>query len=222
MAWGQQIDAAVVTDAENGRRRAAAYLAKYATKGSDEHGVLDHRLRSGPPSDRRLPDHLRTLVETAWELGRNRRSPSSAWSSGPTPAGSGATSSPSPAATRRPSAPCGANGSAGNERQPVRGSDECGSDEVEFREWNYEGSGYLTAGDVCLARNLEEGLRLGRHAAHRGNTGSARRRHHTTADRWRVGWCDAEWTDGKSVDEAVFLVSWRCCPNSRRRRRLLH
>ena len=46
MAWGIQIDTAMVSDAENGRRRAAAYLAKYATKGSDEHGVLDHRLRT--------------------------------------------------------------------------------------------------------------------------------------------------------------------------------
>ncbi len=52
MAWGHQIDTAVVTDADNGRRRAAAYLGKYATKGSDEHGVLDHRLRSGIPQDR--------------------------------------------------------------------------------------------------------------------------------------------------------------------------
>jgi len=69
MAWGIQIDTAVVSDAENGRRRAAAYLAKYATKGSDEHGVLDHRLRSGVCRDERLPDHLRTLVETAWALG---------------------------------------------------------------------------------------------------------------------------------------------------------
>ena len=51
MAWGVQVDAAVVTESENGRRRAAAYLAKYATKGSDEHGVLDHRLRSGTPQD---------------------------------------------------------------------------------------------------------------------------------------------------------------------------
>jgi len=35
----------------------------------------------------------------------------------------------------------------------------------ETREWRYEGSGYLTAGDVCLARNLEDELRLGRLAA---------------------------------------------------------
>jgi hypothetical protein len=69
MAWGSQIDAAVVTDADNGRRRAAAYLAKYATKGSDDHGLLDHRLRSGIPRDERLPNHLRSLVTTAWRLG---------------------------------------------------------------------------------------------------------------------------------------------------------
>jgi len=34
--------------------------------------------------------------------------------------------------------------------------------EIEIREWNYEGSGYRTAGDVCLARNMEEDLRVGR------------------------------------------------------------
>ena len=33
---------------------------------------------------------------------------------------------------------------------------------IEVREWNYEGSGYLTTGDSCLARNLEDDLRLGR------------------------------------------------------------
>ena len=36
------------------------------------------------------------------------------------------------------------------------------TEEVEFREWTYEGSGYRTAGDVCLARNMEEDLRVGR------------------------------------------------------------
>jgi len=36
------------------------------------------------------------------------------------------------------------------------------TDEIEVREWNYESSGYLTTGDVCLARNLEDGLRLAR------------------------------------------------------------
>jgi hypothetical protein len=103
IAWGKQVDTAVVTEAENGRRRAAAYLAKYATKGSDEYGVLDHRLRSGTPRDGRLPDHLRTLVDTAWAWLTGWAQGSSDSSSGPTPVGSGATSSPSRGVTRPPS-----------------------------------------------------------------------------------------------------------------------
>jgi len=40
--------------------------------------------------------------------------------------------------------------------------EELDADELAIREWNFDGSGYRTAGDVCLARNLEERLRLGR------------------------------------------------------------
>ena len=54
MVWGVQVDAALATDAENGRRLTAAYLAKYATKGSDEHGVLDH----GHPSTNFAQDEV--------------------------------------------------------------------------------------------------------------------------------------------------------------------
>jgi hypothetical protein len=36
------------------------------------------------------------------------------------------------------------------------------AEEIEVREWTFDGSGYSTAGDVCLARNLEEGLRVAR------------------------------------------------------------
>jgi hypothetical protein len=60
---------AVVTDQNAGRRRAAAYLAKYSTKSTDDNGVLDHRLRAGVPDGLELPDHLRNLVESAWRLG---------------------------------------------------------------------------------------------------------------------------------------------------------
>jgi hypothetical protein len=164
MAWGNQVDAAPVTEAENGRRRAAAYLAKYATKGSDEHGVLDHRLRSGSPRDGRLPDHLRTLVETAWELGESgdtEKSRLRLWAHTCGFRGHFLTKS------RRYSTTFGdlraerqrwrmAQRSDGAETETV------GPDEVEIREWNFEGSCYRTAGDVSLARNLEEEHRLGR------------------------------------------------------------
>ena len=170
MAWGEQVDAAVVTEAENGRRR-AAYLAKYATKGSDEHGVLDHRLRSGTPRDGRLPDHLRILVDTAWELGdqgsedlRLHR-----WAHTCGFRGHFLTKS------RRYWTTFGA---LRAERQRWRISQRRDSqpeeppepDEVEIREWSFEGAGYRTAGDICLARNLEEGLRNGRMLAREDGT----------------------------------------------------
>jgi hypothetical protein len=162
MAWGEQVDATVVTEAENGRRRAAAYLAKYATKGSDEHGVLDHRLRSGIPRDERLPEHLRTLVEAAWELGQRADADNlrlRLWAHTCGFRGHFLTKS------RRYSTTFG---ELRAERQRWRlaqrppDTDEPGPEEIELREWTYEGSGYRTAGDVCLARNLEERLQIGR------------------------------------------------------------
>jgi|SRR5665213_2385814 len=172
MAWGIQIDTAMVTDAENGRRRAAAYLAKYATKGSDEHGVLDHRLRVGVCSDERLPDHLRALVETAWALGDDEAFEAirpQLWAHSCGFRGHFLTKS------RRWSTTFGAlrderqqwrlANRAGGQGEATPGNDppvDVTSDELEVREWNYEGSGYLTSGDVCLARNLEDDLRLGR------------------------------------------------------------
>jgi hypothetical protein len=162
MVWGEQLDAAVVLEAENGRRRAAAYLAKYATKGSDEHGVLDHRLRSGTPRDSRLPNHLRILVETAWELselagagGLRLR----LWAHTCGFRGHFLTKS------RRYSTTFGAlRGERQRWRLAQRQSGECvaARDDIEVEEWFFEGSGYRSSGDVCLAKNMEEDLRLGR------------------------------------------------------------
>jgi hypothetical protein len=92
MTWGQQVDAAVVTEAENGRRRAAAYLAKYATKGSDDHGVLDHRLRSGRQWDPRLPTTSGHWWRRHGSWATSQAPSSSDSSAGPTPADSGAIS----------------------------------------------------------------------------------------------------------------------------------
>jgi len=162
MAWGVQVDAAVVTDADNGRRRAAAYLAKYATKGSDEHGVLDHRLRSGTPQDHQLPDHLRTLVATAWELGEQADTEAlrlQQWAHTCGFRGHFLTKS------RRYSTTFAA---LRDERQRWRISQRPQDvetrdlEEIELREWTFEGSGYRTAGDVCLARTVEEQLAMGR------------------------------------------------------------
>ena len=171
-AWGAQLDATAVAEADNGRSRAAAYLAKYATKGTDEFGVLDHRLRTGVCRDERLPNHLRALVETAWALGDDEVFSGirpQLWAHSCGFRGHFLTKS------RRWSTTFGA---LRDERQQWRianRADQQGdvppgddtpvdgiSDEVEVREWNYDGSGYLTAGDACLAKNMEEDLRLGR------------------------------------------------------------
>jgi hypothetical protein len=48
------------------------------------------------------------------------------------------------------------------QRQPAPVDEELSDIENEVREWSFEGSGYLTIGDACLARNLEEEARLGR------------------------------------------------------------
>lgn len=162
MAWGLQVDATVVAEAENGRRRAAAYVAKYATKGSDDHGVLDHRLRSGVPRDERLPDHLRMLVETAWELGEQEsveRFRLRLWAHTCGFRGHFLTKSQRYSTTF---AALRAERQRWRLAQQGTTSDVPDDEKVEFREWTYEGSGYRTAGDVCLARNMEEDLRVGR------------------------------------------------------------
>ncbi len=167
MLWGEQLDATVVTEAEGGRRRAAAYLAKYATKGSDAVGLLDHRLRGPLGAGSGLPDHLRALVATAWRLG-DRSDLSAlrlrAWAHTCGYRGHFLTKSRHYSTTF---------GSLRAERQRwriaqrQRAHDEepPGPDVLELREWTYEGTGYRSAGDVCLARNIEEELALGRFVA---------------------------------------------------------
>jgi hypothetical protein len=183
MIWGQQLDATGVTEAQNGRCRAAAYLAKYATKGSDEHGLLDYRLRSGTPRDVRLPDHLRTLVEMAWVLSKQAKVESlrlRLWAHTCGFRGHFLTKS------RRYSTTFEALRAERQrwriaQRQPD--SDVPDQDQIEVREWMFEGTGYRTAGDVCLARNLREGLRVARSFEREGRVGDEGAT--ATGEKWR-------------------------------------
>jgi len=171
--WGTQIDTAIVAEAENGRARAAAYLAKYATKGTDEFGLLDHRLPAGICRDTRLPEHLRMLVATAWSLGDDEEL-----------VGIG---------LQRWSHTCGFRGHfLTKSRRWSTSFDELRSERQRWRlekkgvtedpaieeiattsEWTFEGSGYVTAGDACLARSVEEQLRAGRLLEREGQTGAS-------------------------------------------------
>jgi hypothetical protein len=175
VCWGQQIDTTVITDVARGRNRAAAYLAKYATKGSDNAGVLDHRLRGGVLNDARLPAHLRSLVETAWSLSERpalEKLRLRLWAHTCGFRGHFMTKSLRYSTTL---------GALREERQrwrvALRDGDES-ERELEdtsalVREWRYEGTGYLSLGDACLAENLEEQARLGRRVAYEEKTNGA-------------------------------------------------
>ncbi len=65
--WGPQCAVVALPSAE--RRAVAGYLAKYATKSVDTGGALDRRLHHGDLSNYPIPDHLRRMAETAWNLG---------------------------------------------------------------------------------------------------------------------------------------------------------
>lgn len=67
--WGSELDVQFL-DREGGRaRKVAAYVAKYATKSSDEAGALDRPIVSEEDlAERDLSPHLRRMVATAWRL----------------------------------------------------------------------------------------------------------------------------------------------------------
>jgi hypothetical protein len=69
-AFGTEVDVQLL-DRENSRAgRVAAYVAKYATKSSDDSGGLDQRIRSADELDhRKLGAHPKRLAATAWALG---------------------------------------------------------------------------------------------------------------------------------------------------------
>ncbi|MBW4079737.1 MAG: hypothetical protein HIU84_14805 [Acidobacteria bacterium] len=80
--WGRQLDVRVINASEvdgnatnrgesrRSSRAFANYVAKYATKSTDDLGALDRRLTSLDDLDaRNVSAHFRRLVETAWRLG---------------------------------------------------------------------------------------------------------------------------------------------------------
>ena len=93
---------AILTDKHVGRRRAAAYLAKYSTKSTEDHGVLDHRrsVREYP----NLSSCLFTSVNSSrlpGTLEESRRTETSYLGPGPIPRDTEVTSSRSPDGSRR-------------------------------------------------------------------------------------------------------------------------
>ncbi|HZU79946.1 MAG TPA: replication initiator, partial [Acidimicrobiales bacterium] len=173
--WGAQLDVALVADEDDRRRRAAAYCAKYATKGVAENGALDRRLTGGVPAHLELPDHLRRLVETAWALGprgdlqdlRLR-----AWAHTCGFRGHVLTKSRGYSTTFTALRAERQAWVVAQRRQDCEAMAEEG--ELES-QWVFVGAGYTTAGDAVLAEGIEEELRRGRQIAweerHQRHTG---------------------------------------------------
>ena len=81
LTWGTQLDTRPVTaaaarqleDGETGEltdAALAAYIAKYATKGTGAHDGVDRPIRDiAHVQHLRLPDHHRQMIITAWDLG---------------------------------------------------------------------------------------------------------------------------------------------------------
>jgi hypothetical protein len=72
VAWGSQVDVQVLDRDEGRAKRIASYVAKYATKSTEDSGVLDRPIRTDEDlASRLLTPHLRKMLETAWALGED-------------------------------------------------------------------------------------------------------------------------------------------------------
>jgi hypothetical protein len=162
--WGRELDVAVVTDKDAGRRRAAAYLAKYSTKSTEDHGVLDHRLRAGIPDGLELPGHLRSLVESAWRLGdepARRELRLRAWAHTAGYRGHCLTKSRRFSTTFAVLRANRQEWRVTDKRAAAQQFADVNTDGI-VSEWTFVGMGYTTAGDAWLAESIAEEERLAR------------------------------------------------------------
>jgi hypothetical protein len=164
--WGEQIDVKTVIDSAKSEgstpvttsaRAVANYVAKYATKSTDDAGALDRRLRGIEDLDiRGVTGHLRRLVETAWKLGeRPDLSRLRAWAHTLGFGGHWLTKS------RRYSVTMGYLRSERQTWQLMRQSvpESVNSELTTVSEWEWVGVGWSTRGDAWLAQ-VEQGAKF--------------------------------------------------------------
>jgi hypothetical protein len=71
--WGTQLQIEPISVNDGDDRRAASYLAKYATKTTDGSAALARRFRARREiQTAQVSEHLKTMVLTAWDLGGER------------------------------------------------------------------------------------------------------------------------------------------------------
>ncbi len=159
IGWGRQVDVRTIpcqTRGDGGSRQVAGYLAKYATKSTDDSGGLDHRIRDRDEIDSlAINDHLRRVVTTAWRLGPQPHLAGlrlRAWAHTLGYRGHWATRS------RRYSTTLKALRLARQEWHCVEEDAVRTADVVPVRlaAWRFAGRGYRTAGDSWLAASAAE------------------------------------------------------------------
>jgi hypothetical protein len=73
LAWGRQADARIVRRGIAGElddHKVAAYIGKYATKGTEDIGGIPRRIRSAADLDAwHVTPHARRMITTCWQLG---------------------------------------------------------------------------------------------------------------------------------------------------------
>jgi hypothetical protein len=66
--WGDELDVRPLSDRGRSARGAAGYLAKYATKGTEQAGGLLHRVKASEVETVRVRPHVRAHLQAAFEL----------------------------------------------------------------------------------------------------------------------------------------------------------
>ena len=172
LCFGKQVDVQPIngdTDGDLTPKRAAAYIAKYATKSAEDFGLGDRRLTGPALAGDGVTPHVARLVRTCWALGDlDEYAGIRKWIHMAGFRGHFASKS------RRYSTTLGAirgERQTFRRRQAAEHARQLGLDPIDenttlvVSRWEFTGLGYLTAGDAALALSAAARARERRDAA---------------------------------------------------------
>ena len=174
MRWGDELDVRHL-DAE-ARREVAGYLAKYATKSTEQAGGVLHRVAEHQVDELPVREHVRRYLRAAFTLAATPRSPTAGSARARTSSATAATASPRAAATRRRSRRCAQARERHVHEQILARSRDAAQRAIagateRVASFQYAGQGHLTAADAFLA---ESAARASARAPPNGARGAVR------------------------------------------------